>query len=94
MSRIFEELTEEEMVDENDKRPIPLDWVKEETFEHILLFCEQSGYDDRKEVTRRRLLEKPDALSYEELYAESKDSKDDTIDDKWRKNYFEALTLD
>ena len=49
-----------------------------------MVFCEKSGYDDRRKVTRRRLLEKPDInLSYEELY-KKEESKDDTIDESWK----------
>ena len=70
MSQVLEDLTSEE--NENDK-PIPLDMVKEVTFEKILVFGKKADYDDRKEIKRRRLLENPDVLSYEELYAKKED---------------------
>ena len=47
MSQLLEDLTSEE--NENDK-PIPLDMVKYETFEKILVFSKKADYDDRKEV--------------------------------------------
>ena len=96
MSRLFEELTAEENIDTNDERPIPLDQISEETFEHILLFCEKSGYDDRRKVTRRRLLEKPEInLSYEELYKKDEESKEEgTVDETWKVEYFKALKFD
>ena len=97
MSRLFEELNEEEYTDKNDTRPVPLDQIDEATFELVLLFCQKSGYDDRREITRRRLLEKPDInLSYEELYKQEEETKDevDARDETWKIEYFKNLTLD
>ena len=75
MSQVLEDLTSEE--NENDK-PIPLDMVKEDTFEKILVFSKKAEYDDRKEVKERRLLANPDILSYEELYAKKEGTEKDT----------------
>ena len=89
-------LGREENIDKEDKRPIPFEQIKEETFEQILIFCEKSGYDDRRKVTRRRLLEKPDInLSYEELYKKEEEKKEeDTVDEMWKAEFFKALKFD
>ena len=94
MSQVLEDLTADEN-ENDDSKPIPLDMIKEATFEKLILFSEKSGFDDRKEITRRRLLENPDTLSYEELY-KKRETDDDTIttDESWKIQFFNDLSLD
>ena len=84
MSPLFKEMLEEENIDDKQDQIIKLSKVREADFEKVLEFCVLCEYYSGQEYDRRMLL-KPEALSYVELTEP---------EEKWKVAFFEMMTLD